>query len=104
MGLLCFKSITINISENFYHIVGPHGKTHLAPLQLFSHSSQQHPPVASTLPVFTQSLSQGPVNVVLVKAVSLPPRSECILQSKIPKSLSNHLGMISTLTVSSEIP
>ena len=98
------NQLQLKFSEKCYHIVGPHGKTPLAPIQLFSHPSQQHPPVASTLPVFTQSLSQGPVNVVLVKAVSLPPRSECILQGKISKSCSNHLGMISTLTESSEVP
>ena len=63
------NQLQLTISENCYHIFGPHGKTHLASPQLFSYSSQQHSPVASTLPVFAQSLSQGPVNVVFAETV-----------------------------------
>ena len=97
------NQLQLTFSENCYHIVGSHGKTPLAPLQPFSHSSQQYYPVASTLPVFTQSASQGPVNVVLAKDLSIPPRAECIVQGKIPKSCSNQLSMISILTDSSEV-
>ena len=55
------------------------------------------------LALFTQSASQGLVNVVLAKAVSIPRRTDCILQSEIPKSCSYQLGMIITLTDSSEV-
>ena len=94
------NQLDISFSDNCYHLVGPQGTT---PLPLLPHSSQQCSPVASTLPVFTQSLAQGPVNVVLTKAISVPPRAECTLQGKVSKSCSDKLGMIGTLAQSSDV-
>ena len=94
------NQLEISFSNNCYHLVGPQRTT---PLPLLPHSSQQCSPVASTLPVFTQSLAQGPVNVVLTKAISVPPRIECIVQGKVPKSCLDKLGMIGTLAQSYDV-
>ena len=95
------NQLEISYSGNCYHLVGPQGTT---PLSLLPHSSQQCASTASTLPVFTQSLAQGPVNVVLTTAISVPARTECIVQGKVAKSCSDKLGMISTLAQSSDVP
>ena len=98
------NSLQLTVSDASYFLVGPHGSTPLTPVSkhLGPHSCQIST-TASSLSTpdppsrLTQSSTQGPAAVVLASNITLPPRTECIIQGLVPKSYANHLGMVCNL-------
>ena len=98
------NNLQLIVLDASYFLVGPHGSTPLTPVSTpLGPHSQQRSTTASTLSSLdsstklTQSSSQGPVAVVLPSNLTLPSRTECIIQGLVPKSYANQLGMVCNL-------
>ena len=95
---LTFYSLQLTVIGDSYCLVGPHGSTPLTPLSL---PVQPPPPGLSApvnssckedIPVFVQSSDYGPVFVTLSTDISIPGRTESVIQAQIPKSCKEQIG------------
>ena len=106
---LTFYSLQLTVIGDSYCLVGPHGSTPLTPLSL---PVQPPPPGLSApvnssckedIPVFVQSSDYGPVFVTLSTDISIPGRTESVIQAQIPKSCKEQIGMVCSLSGDSEL-
>ena len=104
---LASNGLQLSLAEGSYFLVGPHGGTSLTPLSSCpgKHPSNLSAAISPPLggPSFTQSSDRGPVFVTLANNVILPPRTESIINARIPASCSDQLGMVCNLDESSEL-
>ena len=107
---LATNHLQLAVLGGTYSLVGPHGSTPLTPLPPSAAlstpeiSCSSASPQQSNLPVFVQSIDHGPVFVTVESSISLPSRTESVIQATVSKGCADLVGMVCSLGESNDLP